>query len=748
MQEPFLAKLLRWIIYATALMPLIIFSQYISPFHFGKVVIFRSIVEIMLVLYILLWLQDRSYRPRTNAIFWSFLGFTMVFTLTTITSTHSYTSFWGSLERMGGLWTFWHYFIFYVIITSLLRKKSHWETFLNVGLVSAILSAVYGFGQKTQLDFFIGSGGRERIFGTIGNAALFAGYEIVNVFLALTLWLRKGNSSIQKWLYGAATVLGTLAIIMTVVRGSLIGLGIGFFTFAVWYFLRTNSQNARKVILGISTVAIILFIIIVTPIKDSSLFKSSRFLSRITDTSFSSVTAKTRFWAWEAGFKGWSESPQKILVGWGPENFNIPFSKHFNPKFFTGYGSETLFDRAHNMFVEVLVTMGLLGLLSYVSIFVAAWLVLKRIESLQPENRLYRIGLTCLLIAYAIHNSFIFDTSANFLVFFTVLGFITYLYQRGQNVDITIPPQRSRFPAPLRVITATGLAVAAAILINKTNILPARANHTSTRAIIAGWANDFIGSVAKYKEALQYDVQGKYEIRHRFAQYVLEYSSAASKTTPGFEDAVKLAIDVVMKNRDENPNDYLPELYLSRLNIILGRDDPNSPYNDIALEHSLNALKISPTFIRTYYEIGQAYLNKKDYENAIKWFKTAAELNPDVGLSFWYWGIIEMTRGNTDEGLRIINIALESGYGPSESDYMRLADVYSNRKDYAALENVYKELIKLNPKQPQYFAGLAVIYANLGRIDEAVAMARQAVILDPSFLQEAQNFVRQLGRTL
>src|SRR3989344_76307 len=131
-KESNLAKFIRFGIYLTAFVPLIIFNDFISPFHFGKVVVFRSLIEILGVAYLLLVLRDRSYLPRIDRIFWAFLLFVGAFTLTTATSILPYGSFWGSLERMGGLWTFWHYFLFYIILTSVLTKKEHWQKILNV----------------------------------------------------------------------------------------------------------------------------------------------------------------------------------------------------------------------------------------------------------------------------------------------------------------------------------------------------------------------------------------------------------------------------------------------------------------------------------------------------------------------------------------------------------------------------------------------------------------------------------------
>jgi hypothetical protein len=102
MNESSLARWLRYLVYATAFVPLIIFSEYMSPFHFGKVIVLRSMVEVMLVLYVLLVWRDRSYLPPRHPILWGLLGFTGAFILTTITSVAPLQSFVGTLERTGG----------------------------------------------------------------------------------------------------------------------------------------------------------------------------------------------------------------------------------------------------------------------------------------------------------------------------------------------------------------------------------------------------------------------------------------------------------------------------------------------------------------------------------------------------------------------------------------------------------------------------------------------------------------------
>lgn len=742
MKEQFLAKIVRYLVYVIAFVPLVIFSDFISPFHFGKVIIFRSLVYVLGAFYLLLILRDRTYFPKMTKISWAFLLFAVAFSITTATSVIPYSSFWGSLERMGGLFTFWHYFIYFVILTAVFKTEKEWISLFNLMIFVGIISALYGFGQRTDIQFFVGSGGRTRIFGTIGNAALFAGYQIVILFLSFTLLFKSDSSQRMRLYYAFAVVILLIASFMTAVRGSILGIGFGFLLFPLLYAGAYRSKKAKNIFIGL--IATLLILVTFILIFRDDVIKKSGYISRITDFSLKSYTVQTRFWAWQAGFNGWKETPKTILLGWGPENFNIPFSKHFNPKFFAGPGSETLFDRAHNMFVEILVTMGLLGIVSYLWIFISSFRILWR-KIHNKEAVLYGVGLTSLLAAYIIHNSFIFDTSANLLVFFTILGFISFLSFPKQAGDVKFS-RRSRMSGGVLSLVAVSLAILIMVGIYFINILPVRANYATTRAIVTGWAGDFNGAVAKYDRALKYDVPGKYEIRHRFAQYVIEKAHSA-KLTPEYVSAINRAIEETKKNVEENKIDYLPYLYLSRLYIILGKDDPLSEYNDLALESALAALDLAPDFVRTHYEIGQVYLNKKDFDNAAVYFKRASELNPEVALSRWYWGIVEIDRGNTELGLIIIEPLIESEvYIPAENNIGRLINVYLKKGDLGKIVWIYEVVVKFWPDNPQYRASLAGAYARVGKIDEAVIQARRTVELDPSYESEASSFVKSLGR--
>lgn len=753
-RDDILAKILRLIVYLSAFMPLVIWNQYISPFHFGKVIIFRSVVEIMAVIYIALILKDRSYLPKTTKLFWAVTAFVAVYGLTTLTSVSFYPSFWGTLERMGGWYSMLHFWVFFVILCTVMRTRQHWVNLFRFSFIAALASASYGFLQKTSWDWILGSGGRNKIFGTIGNPALFAGYMMVNTFLAYTFVFLPSETRSWKKFYVVVAIVGSLAILMTGVRGSVIALVLGIFLLGFLYSIRFGSKKLKEYSISFFVIAIILAGVLYS-LRNTDFIKNNQYLARYSDISPASKTVQTRFWAWQAGFDGLNDSARAFIVGYGPENFNVPFSIHFNPKFYAGPGSETLFDRAHNQFLEVLFTMGILGFIAYLSVFFFAFKILtKSRNSENPEDKFYsvlKIGGITTLVAYAIHNSFIFDTSANYLMFFFLLGLVNFLSFSDKESLMSVAGDKKRQPVAnggfLSYPVGFILLIPAFLLLYFTNIMPTRANYTSTRGIILGWDGKTDAAVEKYKEAIKYGTFGKYEIRQRYLQYILEvYSDRQTLDEKALENLL-YGVDCVKSSIAEFPQDYLPYLYLTRVYVNLGKSDIKSAYNDLALESVNKALEISPTFVRSYYELAQVYLNKKDFKNAIAAFQKAADLNPDVGLTWWYLAAAQYESGDKDAGDISLKRAEDENYQYTEKDLRRVIFVFVTTEDYDKVAEYYQKLVDLKPNDAQYRASLAVAYGRIGKYDQAVEQAKAAAKIDPAFEEEARAFVRSLGRT-
>ena len=775
-------KLLRGGIFASLFIPLIIFSQYISPFHFGKMIIFRSLVEILAVIYILLIITNKKYLPRWTSIVIALTVFTGLYALTSFTGVDFNYSFWGTLERMGGLFSFLHFWVFFIILVSVFREQKDWEKLLKISVFVGLLSILFAYGQRfIQGSFFIGWQHGERLIGTIGNPALFAGYLLFVLFLSIYFLLRKETKAIERGFYGMVFILGLPILHATAVRGSLLAFWGGLFLLGLIYFLFLKNKKIKILIF----VALLVFLILAGFIwlnKDKDWVKEKSWLNRITTISLKESTAQTRFWSWHSGLLGWKE---RTILGWGPENFVIAHAKYFNPKHFTGSGAETIWDRAHNMVIETLTTMGIVGCLSYLSIFIVIYyLLIKRFTPLKIKKvsreignsresltgfKEKRIGLVeigvfgSMIAAYFVHNLFIFDTTANYYMFFLVLGYINFITRRntqivseqgseyadtrGSSQHKSAYSSEARSDRRVSAILVIILLVLAVILIFKTNIEPAKANYACTRAILAGRSGDSQKAFAYYQKALSYkSPQGKYEIRQKLATFIIQYIESQQKKNEKINPAVfDYTLNELKKTVKDHPFDYIPYLYVARFYLMQISEKPE--FGEQAEAAVLNALALNNKNPRVWYELGQVKLSEKKIDESIAAFKQALELNPETAESYWFLGMAYAQTGeNNEEAIKYVKEAIKRGYGyqSSTSDIARLINLYKEVGDYYGIIDCYKALINSQPKNAQLYVYLAVAYKTVGDTENAIFYALKAAEIDPKFASESEAFINSL----
>jgi tetratricopeptide (TPR) repeat protein len=494
---------------------------------------------------------------------------------------------------------------------------------------------------------------------------------------------------------------------------------------------------------------VVIFVILVAIIgfsKNQKWVKNNSILGRISDISLTTDTIQTRLWAWGSGLKGWAERP---ILGWGPENFMYLHMKYFNAKHFTGLGAETIWDRAHNMPLEILSTMGIVGLISYLSIFFFIFYVLfKRFKEKKISRNVFGI-LCAMIIAYFVQNLFIFDTTANYLMFFLILGYVNFLNAKEEEENV---PSKD----PSIILTAI-LIIIVIVSILQLNIKPAKANYASTRAILTARTGDVNKTLDYYKKALDYNTaEGAYEIRHKLASFIIQVVEVQRANGKPIEGSLLGILDYGMKEIEKNiekyPQDTTPYLYLGRMYILLIEKD--AKYGDLAEENIKKAIAINDNNPRIWYELGQAQLSQKKYQDAYQSFKTALNLNPDVIVSHWFVGMATYQLGNSKkdaqliiDGIKEIEKALSMGYADyqdSLTDLNSLIEIYGKIKAYPRLIQFYKLVINIKPNVAQYHAGLAQAYAGNGDYQDAREEAAKALELEPKLKDAVDQFLKSL----
>ena len=408
------------------------------PFISGKNLVFRSIVEIAFVAWLLLALNDAKYRIKKSPLVIAYGIFMLIILMADIFGVDTRTSMWSNFERMEGFVGHIHLFAYFVILTSMVSTVEDWGRLLKVFIFSNILVMGWGFlqllGVKQFFFYKIAPGLSEKIAqafpvhqstyqldSTIGNSSYYAIFCVLFAFIAAILFTQVKDRG-QKFFYVAIIVLNLISLFYTSTRGAIIGMMAGsLVTFAVFaYHQKGKVRNlffATVVVLALAISSIFIF-------KESSFVKGTPTLAHFSNISFKTGTGFSRMNIWKMSYDGWKKRP---ILGYGQDNFQYVFPREFIGE--TMWSNEPWFDRSHNVFFDWLIAGGILGLLSYLSLFaVAAFLLLKRGSEIPFKEKALIAGA---LVAYFVHNVFVFDNLTSYILFFTLLAYIAV--RTGKN---------------------------------------------------------------------------------------------------------------------------------------------------------------------------------------------------------------------------------------------------------------------------------------------------------------------------
>ena len=85
------------------------------------------------------------------------------------------------------------------------------------------------------------------------------------------------------------------------------------------------------------------------------------------------------------------------------------------------------------------------------------------------------------------------------------------------------------------------------------------------------------------------------------------------------------------------------------------------------------------------------------------------------------------------------------GYNAADQkEILVLAEVATKENDIPALQNIYENAIKIDPRNADWYARLAALYLEIGKKDKARELVLKAVALDPTLKEEATKFLKLL----
>lgn len=732
------SRALRWTILGGVglllLTPIVIAPTFFFPFITGKNFFARIIIDVIFGLYIGLAILDARYRPQLHRVGLALAAFVLALSAATIFSVDSYRSFWSNFERMEGLVTILHMFALFVIVAHIVRDAVTWRYLLATSLLVSVLSAGYGFLQMTGGVAIVGDG---RPAAGFGNSIYLSVYIMLHMiifgYLAIT------SRSSRRWWYASCTALLAIVFSASGSRGAFIGVAAAVGVVVLWNALTASTVRARSIMAGIAvTGALALGLIFMFP--HNIFVRNVQVLDRLSATDLSMLGSDSRVLIWKIGIEGFTHRP---LLGWGPGNFIVPFAEYYDSDLFT---AEPWFDRTHNMFVEWLVTAGIIGFVAYISIFITWGLTIKSLLYRNVIENKEAMALTALIVAYGVQNVFVFDNIATYLF---IAFFSAYLVSRDLWQDSQPPSVVSA--SPVRIIAAASAVVMGlviAIMLNAKPIVVSAKLITALRGFSE--KNITVEQVLqRFSETIELGTFGQTEVRERLADTLVSLSTQEAATSPQYIQLLDFAIAEYEKELTEHKRRLRDIIFTGKLHSIRYVVSNQKSSRDRAYELYESAIEQSPNYIQGRLGLAEVALASGDYPKAIEQGRISYDKvgNKD-GI---FYPVISIYLVANDAALaqelltQYTDPTIFDGFDESKSIEVikRALIVISTRERLPFLE-AYEEAWRFGNPHGIIYLALAQTYGELGRFQDAENAARRAAELTPTYQEQVDDFVKVL----
>jgi Tfp pilus assembly protein PilF len=147
------------------------------------------------------------------------------------------------------------------------------------------------------------------------------------------------------------------------------------------------------------------------------------------------------------------------------------------------------------------------------------------------------------------------------------------------------------------------------------------------------------------------------------------------------------------------------------------------------------AIALNPDNFDAHYALGSIYFKRKEFIEAEREFRAAAELNPNDGETLNYLGRSLMLQGRRPEAIEVLKkVTTLPFYGKPDIAFTDLGSVLESEGDIAGAVEAYKSALRTDPPNiPRSFIYLWLgrLYMKQGDIPKAQSALSQAKALDP-----------------
>jgi O-antigen ligase/tetratricopeptide (TPR) repeat protein len=368
----------------------------------------------------LFWDKVKKYRM---AIIIFVIYFTSLFVSTVFSRFYS-ISIWGSYDRLFGLESIVFFFLFFCLTFLNLKDKRS----INRGLIALIFSSffvsTYAIAQAFGLDPFRWIESTElRVTSTFGQPNFLGAFLLL--VIPLNIYLFRETKQYFRYFYLLVLFLNILSLGYTYSIASWLGFLFGLFLLGLYFIYNSKLKFLNKKNL---TIASIIVVILFLFISASSVFKTK--ISSVFNFENGSTAARVDFW--KAGIDGIGEKP---FFGHGLDSQGEIIPKYYETNWAVHSSIGVRPSRAHNIFLDTLLTTGIFGLISYILLLYLFFsLIIENIK--KYREKFLNISLGIAFASYFVYLLFNFSFITSEIIFWFYFAIILWInFQEDENED-------------------------------------------------------------------------------------------------------------------------------------------------------------------------------------------------------------------------------------------------------------------------------------------------------------------------
>jgi O-antigen ligase len=484
--------------------PLVLVSTFDDAFVLPKLATIQAIFLVGWIANVFLCLRRRTGLPHPPApllVGASLFAFANVLSLAL--SADPRMSMLGEYLSYQGFTTVLLYLGYLLVVAGLPLRERTANLLLAAMLAAASLSAFYAVLQVFNVDWLDWTGSDVRPFASFGQPDTL-GIYLAQVLpfgaLALALWRGAARAFLA-----LAIGLMLAALVLTLSRSAWLGLGVAGVT-ATALLGRPALERMQRVPLKAALTAMVVPALLASLLVPAAMLSTTavtQVRQRLTSSlDFGSVSVGSRLALWQQGLEMMADRP---IWGWGPETFGVQFPRYRDPEDPHVGTANTRPISSHNAFVDLGLTTGALGLVTFLALLLLCYRPIVRTASDGPWGwrRAFAVAIASSSAGYLAAVCFNFWEVTTAWHFWVLTGVGVAISSSAEDA----PDPGGGWPPRWRLSGGWHTALLVAIMGAAAAVLllaayPVAAEHNASRARAATNRGDWPAATRLYQEAV------------------------------------------------------------------------------------------------------------------------------------------------------------------------------------------------------------------------------------------------------